>query len=328
MIKYANGEKDVIDNIEENEQSTSNDFVQATGGIAQPDGNNQYVISNYNNYSAKFIIDGKPKKRKAKYWAGILAVDTSSVISSSLLEVSLIQSKSCLLNGAWSHPWPFNGHYYIQLKNKSLQTLYVDLGNTFRIDENNQYKVYYDTKQTTITHNSGSGMGLNVGSATNVLGIGGAVGTIANGVIIGGGRSHSSSTTYSKQRVVAIPPQATMILEKCEWEHVKGAALYKVENCVYKSYCEGFNYKRLKFLIHDNEIQEFSVYNSPCKYTYTITYSQYENFSQWQALNITVYARLLCGGVKIYNLNIEKIDKKVSNYTPTTIIIGGETSFL
>lgn len=322
-INYENGEKETYENTSVS-TFLSNDNKQVFGDIAKPDAKNQSIINKYNNYSARFAIDETPKKSKALYWAGILAVDTSSIMSSKYLEASLIQSKSCLMNGTWTHPWPFNGHYIIELKNKSNQTIYIDLGNTFRVDKNGKYKVYYDTKQTTIGHNSGNGVSLNLGSVSNVLGISGPVGTIANGVTIGSEKGHSASTTYSKQRVVAIPPQATMIIEECDWEHVKGTALWKEENCVYKSYCEGFNYSRLEHIIHKNETQSFNFDNSPCKYMYTITYSLNETFDKWEALRINVYARLLCGELKIYHRDFGKIKEKVINYTPYTIIIGGE----
>lgn len=323
-INYENGEKEKYDN---DSAPIVAESKQVSGGVAKPESDNQLVINKYNNLSARFSIDGTQKKSKASYWAGILAVDTSSIMSSKYLVASLVQSTSCLLNGTWTHPWPFNGHYMIELKNKSTQTIYVDLGNTFRVDEDGQYKVYYDTKQTTIGHNSGSGVSLNIGSVSNVLGIGGAVGTLANGVSVGSGKGHSTSTTYTKQRIVAIPPQATMVIERCEWEHVKGAALYKEENCVYKSYCEGFNYYRLGHVIHENEEQHFTFDDSPCKYMYTITYSLSETFDKWEALRINVYASLLCGGIKIYHRNFEKIKEKVINYTPSTIIIGGERTW-
>lgn len=320
-ITYENGEKETF-----NGYATApidgNKRIQ--GGMAKPQSDNQILINKYNNLSAHFAVKGRLKKSKASYWAGILAVDTTSILSSEYIEASLIQTESCLLNGTWTHPWPFNGHYVINLKNKSNQTIYIDLGNTFRVDGTGQYKVYYDNKQTTIGHNSGSGVGLNIGSVSNILGIGGAVGTLSNGITVGSGKNHSVSTTYTKQRIVAIPPQSSMTLEKCEWEHVKGNAFYKEENCVYKSYCEGFNYCRLSHIIHNNEEQNFDFTNSPCKYTYTITYSLTETFDDWEALRINVYARLLCGGIKIYNRNFDKIKEKVVNYSPTTIIIGGE----
>lgn len=319
MIKYKNGEKDVFADrdIKIKEENTT-----VTGKIAKPSSNNKEIINSYNNNGASLIIE-KSKNKKANCWVGILGVDTTSIMSSSSLEIVIVQKESCLLNGTYMNPWPFNGHYYLELHNKTNSTIYLDLGNTFRVDEKGNYKVYFNTTQTTINHGSGGSVGLNIGAVSNVLGINGPIGTLANGINVSSGKLNSSSKTYSQQRVIAIPPHGTNILEQCDWEHVKGLALWKEENCVYKSYCEGFNYDYDQIPINQGQLIHYSFNDSPKKYRYTITYSFQENFKDWEALSLNVYVKDLLGGQRIYSFRRKK---QLLNDSKRVIIVGGDMS--
>lgn len=318
MVKYANGEKDVFEKSAQ-EQPSQSAGKKVSGGIAEAAANNADLISSYNNHGASFIVD-KTKNKQALYWVGILGVDDSSVMSSSMLEISIVQKESCLLHGTYTNPWPFNGHFYLELHNKSDNIIYVDLGNTFRVDGSGNYKIYYNTAQTTVNHGSGGNVGLNVGAVSNVLGIGGAVGTLANGINVSSGKYNSSSTTYTRQRVIAIPPHGKSVLEQCEWEYLKGAALWKEENNVYKSYCEGFNYDYAKIPVKDGELLHYTFDESPQKYRYTITYSTDETFSSWEALTLNVFVKDLLGGVDVYTF---KRPKRLRNDTANVIVVGG-----
>ena len=52
-----------------------------------------------------------------------------------------------------------------------------------------------------------------MGSVAGALGIGGVLGTLANGVNVGGASSTGTSTTTYSQRVISIPPMASVSLE-------------------------------------------------------------------------------------------------------------------
>ena len=52
-----------------------------------------------------------------------------------------------------------------------------------------------------------------MGAVTGALGVGGAIGALAGGVNMGGGSSTSTSTTTYSQRVISIPPMASVSLE-------------------------------------------------------------------------------------------------------------------
>lgn len=323
-INYENGEKDVFDIIE---AQKSDKPQTAKGGIAEPKkGGNEGLIKFYNEKDVQFDI--KEKNKKTYIWAGLLGVDESSVMESNSLRAYILQQQSCLLNTNGYHICPFNGHFYFKLENTSDRTVYVDLGNTFRVQNNGDTKVYFNSNQISVSHGSGSSVGLNVGSVASALGIGGVVGTLAGGVSVGSNSGSSYTKTYVRDRILAIPPGGMVDLERCEWEHVKGNALYKMENYVYKSYCEGFNYSTF-YLDTDlkvGEVKTFKYENSPQSFRYTITYSHDADFSNWEALDIKVYIRKMVGGFEIYK-SYNKILKQVKGFTTGTIIIGRDYSY-
>lgn len=154
-----------------------------------------------------------------------------------------------------------------------------------------------------------------------MLGIGGAVGTLAHGVNVSSGKYNSASKTYAKQRVVAIPPHGKAVLEQCEWEHVGGTALWKEENNVYRSYCEGFNYEYAEIPVRKGELQHYGFDDSPLKYRYRITYSSDEAFSECEALTLNVYVKELLGGQSVYDF---KRRKDLRNDGEKVIVVGGE----
>ena len=157
MVKYENGEKDVFTDQSAPQRSQPSQAAAETssgekpsGGIAAPAADNDALIRSYNDHEASFVVE-KQTNRKAYNWIGLLGVDASSVMSSDMLEIAIVQRESCLLHGTYMNPWPFNGHFYLELHNKTGHALYVDLGNTFRVDGSGNYKVYYDTTQTSPT---------------------------------------------------------------------------------------------------------------------------------------------------------------------------------
>ncbi len=84
---------------------------------------------------------------------------------------------------------------HVRIKNKSAETLYVDLGNTF-ITVNDESRCYYTPSSTSTTEGCAHGAGINLGL-----------------VSVGGGVSSSETTTTFAQRVLAIPPMSAKNLE-------------------------------------------------------------------------------------------------------------------
>ena len=131
-----------------------------------------------------------------------MAVADSSVLSNEDSEIAIVPHVVCD-NGTISLL-----RYYIEIENKTGNTFYVDKANTFRIDTDGSYSSYFDTNQINITEGSSSGVGINLGGITNVLGIGGVAGTLANATSVGGMSQSSVTKSYSQQRILMPPPRA------------------------------------------------------------------------------------------------------------------------
>ena len=100
----------------------------------------------------------------------------------------------------------------VTLKNKTDKPIYIDLGTSYFIAGEESTPYYIPTATTTSSGNA-SGGSVNMGAVAGALGVGGALGTLAGGVNMGGGSSTSTSTTTYSQRVISIPPMASVSLE-------------------------------------------------------------------------------------------------------------------
>lgn len=86
------------------------------------------------------------------------------------------------------------------------------MGNSF-ITRNGKSEPLYIPSSTTTSSSKSGGVGVNLGAVADVLGVGGVVGTLANGVNVGGGTTSGTSTVTYSQRIIAIPPKSTKQLD-------------------------------------------------------------------------------------------------------------------
>ena len=206
----------------------------------------------------------------------------------------------------------------IVIKNKSDRIIYIDKGNCFRvINETTPYCYYNAAEQTTVGRNSGGGASVGMGSVAGVLGIGGVAGQLANGINVGGGSSRSSSTTYTEQRVIAIPPHSSKKL--CENKIIKISSNWSKTidpNEDFRTYDHGsrtdgsWRGDNESYIYLDVEAEQFGLYkndlkvgqvitynenNTPHRRAYTMTYSQEENFKTYTTVNFTLYLQQTVG---------------------------------
>ena len=165
-----------------------------------PAEDNAMRIALYNN-SIRSRKNETPGKFAARYTYKF-GVASNSVLSSEDLDISIV------LNGNGNGSW-YNAPYLIKIRNKTDGFIYIDLANCFKIYPDGSYRCYYDTKQTTISSGTGSGVSLGLGAVANAFDIGGIAGTLANGLAVGTGSSKSASTTYAQNRILTVPPMAT-----------------------------------------------------------------------------------------------------------------------
>lgn len=315
-INYENGE---IDSFYGNDSKTkvNNDSNSSQRLIKKTaDDRNAEIISLYNQkYEPTSIAKNNSV---AKEFLIIFGVKSSSIMSNEDIEMTFVRERIRS---------PYGGKYTIyniNLKNKTNKTIYVDKGNCFRVIHDGTFHCYYDnTEQTTVNLGGASGASLGVGSVVGALGINGTIGQIASGVSVGGGTSHSVSTTYSQQRVIAIPPHGNRNLSEEKWVQTKKANLLsdaeyktvdKAENFELWGKSSGFGLKR--GMVKRGQVRYFNENEIPWKREYIITYSTEEDFKTYSSLNAELYIHEIIGcSTWIDNNNSGKYLNGVNEYT-------------
>ena len=100
----------------------------------------------------------------------------------------------------------------VSLTNKTNRVIYVDLGNTF-LAQAGVSQPYYVPSATSVSKGSSTGASVNMGAVAGALGVGGALGTLANGVNVGGGNTTETTHVTYSQRIVSVPPRSTINLD-------------------------------------------------------------------------------------------------------------------
>ena len=197
-INYENGEKDVFSDVKDAQSRTDN--AQSANSSFE----NDQLICNYNDRIVKNKLSKKSKQAKWVYRS--LKVHPQSVIIAGRIRmfVNIDQIK----NGTGD-----KAYFQIGIENNSDRMLYIDLENsTYRI--NRTANKYYVNSSTTTSSGSNVGASVNLGPIASLFGIGGAVGAVAPGVNVGGGRNSGTSTTVYADRIITVAPHSTYVLPK------------------------------------------------------------------------------------------------------------------
>lgn len=289
-VNYENGEKDTFEKINNPIKDSSNQMTSTKLIEKSADERNQELISIYNR---NYKLNSKEKKKDdyAKGCVLVFGMKSNSIISNEDLEMKFVRTN-------------YEDRYFIyniNIKNKTDRTIYIDKGNCFRIGKTGDVYCYFDnTEQTTVNSAGSTGGSLGLGSVADVLGIGGVVGQLANGVSIGGESSHSVSKTYSQQRVIAIPPHGNRNLTEEKWIKVNKeyerwgkAELFEYNPYVWPHNEDDLGLKR--GIVKRGETITFSEDISPYKREYLVTYSTDEFFSSFSTLKAEIYLHQILG---------------------------------
>ncbi len=323
MIKYINGNKDVFNNDPQTispsssstpeENSLPNQYI-----LRAPASNNTTLIQKY---SPEIHITTKPSKKDSKWFFPVMAVGDSSLLSTEDLEVSILPIVVCNQDQTATYLL----RYYLAIKNKTDQTIYIDKAHTFRIYTDGSYKTYYDVNPKTIIQGGNTGIGINLGGIANVLNIGGIMNTLANSTTVEQSGQNSVAESYSQQRILAIPPHATAHLSEYKQAHVKGKHYENISDAEFWGFC----FHNQRGALKKGEYIQYTEETSPYANKYYITYSRNENFSSYSTLNFKIYTRYIIGEFWSSLLNYKKDDliKEIQQYIPDfwknpNIIIG------
>lgn len=318
-INYENGEKEMFGDA----THLAKEEVRQQIIPAMLAADNKEIINRYNiEYEHGEII--KEKEKPANCGWCIMGVGDNSVLSTEDITIEFRQETYTEGFDVLGTPdYNLHNKFFVQIYNKTDNIIYIDLGSTFRVMGDGTSKVYFDTSQTTVNKGNISGASINFGAITGAAGIGGAVGTLANGVAVGGGNTTSISKTYMKQRIVSVPPHGRIPLEKYIIERTKGSKFEII------SEGEDFHFDYLKGQNPPVTIGGKYIYkeeDSPYRAFYTISYSKEPDFSSIYNVKASIYLRELIGGAKwpMYFVNrekpVEKIKKNILNYNDYTIV--------
>lgn len=191
-VNYENGEIDKFDsNILTSDQPDNNNTQIITSFI------NDGLISNYNDRDVTCNVEKSNKK--ANWIYRLLRVHNLSIIGNDdvKMQVSLSQNKN---------KGNTEVSLIVNIENTTDKSIYLDLANSSFRKVNQATSFFINSSTTTSSGNEGGGS-INLGSIASILGVGGAVGTIASGTSVGGSKSSGTSTTIYADRVIMIPPK-------------------------------------------------------------------------------------------------------------------------
>lgn len=220
------------------ESATSEQVILKASDLTGSAKNENEALINNINCQPSFVPENESdlKKEAKEVWCA-MGVKKNSVLTDGNVRIGVVvgffDKENKKAPAIFSEGIPFYGFntaLSVFLENLSDKTVYIDLGKSFFVRMGRSY-CYYTPSSTTTSSSSSSGAGINLGSVAGALGVGGVVGTLANGVNVGGGsNSGISNTTYS-QRVISVPPKAIINLDA---QYLFGNEAYDI--------CQGLRY--------------------------------------------------------------------------------------
>ena len=318
VVHYENGEQESFKEQAQQTVQTQVEEQPIQQEIEVPVADNNATLIEYYNRPVQ-LCENKVSKKPAKWSFCKFGITEESVLSNSDVEISITVTESYFLS------------YGIEVKNKTDKNVYVDLGNCFAVEESGYFRSFYDgTTQKTVNNGTVNGGTINLGSVTSALGVGGTVGTLANGITLGSGSQNSLATTYKNERFLTIPPQGVSYVSVYKAAEIKGGLLSSTK---YEPLTLGewFNYgipysifKR--GLVKKGEVYTYNENNSPYKRDYIITYSDDSNFNSYSKVKFTVFLHQIIGNYVSFTYrgklrtNYEALSKVISNYTYGMIV--------
>lgn len=303
MIKYQDGRKEVI-------ESSPATVPQATAPTAptisvEDPAANETAIQRFNTYN-DIEYTGKKTSKTADMLYCVLKAKPTSVILDKNVEVSVVptrfyKSRSTVMDTR--NNYPQGCAFVAEVKNRSSQTVYIDLGTSFFI-RGSQAEPMYVPQAVTSTTSKTTGASVNMGAVARAAGVGGAVGTLANGVTVGGASTNGTSTITYSQRVIAIPPFSSQKLDEMYLFPDNSNQIFGPDitagagNGFVTSNAIG---NTMEWTIRDGgklqvgEMRELPAENNPVCFTFHFTYSFSEDISTPHVISLQLYTAKIFG---------------------------------
>ena len=309
-------------------ENTAVTFSDLSSSLQQSNRGKMALLNQDIDVVKKDEVKGKRAKLAFMFWG----IKENSVLENEDIEISAVLGSFFKMKA--KDPYKFLAKDYgytpaiqFMVRNKLSRTIYLDLGNTF-YTMLGQPTCFYIPSSTTTSTSSYTGGSVNLGSVAGAVGIGGAVGQLANGVNVGGASTNGTSNTTYSQRVIAIPPMATKILEPqfmygaTERELCTGARVTAYSSFV--SYLPIFkiNYdKNNDRALKDGEKASYNEENSPINFSFMVSYSMTENCQIEKNITANYYLKDMIGlrinlmtGIKKIDFNSKNREALMLNY--------------
>lgn len=328
-INYEGGDKETFEGNAEGAESSKESetdgivIVNADNMSPQAKEANTIALANFN--EEKIVSFPQTKKEKSTaFAAGYFKATKESVLANEEIEVSFVTGvfdqrlKKWDANIAIPYTSELPGIQF-SVKNKTNMTIYLDLGNTFYVRLGTPV-CYYVPSSTSTSHSSSGGLGLNVGAVASALGIGGVIGTLANGVNVGGGSTNGTTNTVYAQRVIAIPPKSSKSLDFMymfgnESINVAPGFCYKPWGVSMSNFRPEVYFQKQDEM-HKGDHYKYQESDAQHMFSFTVTYSTTESISHPKALMSSYYLAGLVGlGSNLYDRD------KYQDKTRTSIAI-------
>lgn len=227
-IIYENGEKDMFGEASPSANLIAPQQRAQTPTVPSqkepiPAEDNASLIARINNCTVRHG-NRKPDEKKfktTKSYTRIMGITDGSILSDENIAIDFEHTydsqyieKGKTKDSEWITPAYHIGYYKIKIRNKTSRPIYIDAANSFRIYPDGESSPFFGGVSVTNTTGKQSGGSLGLGAVTNALGIGGVVGSLAQGIGIGGGSNNSTSVTTTESNIIAIPPGAEISMPR------------------------------------------------------------------------------------------------------------------
>ena len=306
MIKYQDGRKEIIGKEDAASQSAPVQAMEknnvTTAEVTEEDiSANTAVMQRWQAPIPDYT--GKSKEKPAILLYCVLRPSTESVFADANVEM-IVNSNYKRGESPLPEIQMDEVNYVVTIKNKTKNTIYLDLGNSFFV-RGEQSEPYYIPTANSSTTGVSTGVGVNMGAVAGAMGVGGAVGKLADGINVSKGSSQYNTTITYSQRVIAVPPMSSKNLEPKVFipltrEHIDVSQYFgsNVIMATRSRYANGISYPHLQDFgrpINVGEVRDFQEGEVPVKIGAFVTYSFTEDIQSPRTLHSSFDIRRIIG---------------------------------
>jgi hypothetical protein len=299
-VNYENGEKDTFSS--PSSLASGQSETQSSRVVESiPAAGNGALIESYNSKEIKWIPNDKDKKGRYLYCQ--LKVTPNSVLEDENIKITMEtgqvfgKDKELVFRPMQANYkeqtqvlYHYNPCISFSVSNKTNKTIYIDLGNTF-IVRGGEAQPFFTPSATTTAQSTSSGVGVNLGAVAGAMGVGGAVGQLANGVSVSGGSSSGTATVEFSQRIISVPAMSTKTLSPTYFFTANSGFRF----ITFSNYPYAQIPKMSILNIKAGDVIHWNEDDSPMKFSFRLAYAFDEGFSTTYNTALNLYTSEVWG---------------------------------